>query len=137
MVRGGLPVRALSRPVLAALLVVASAALAEEPRIALPPGFRITEFASGLTALHYFVDYIGMRDGMAYVATWFFDGEELLSVDLVWDEGESGTFTDNVYRKSGDGWQRREGGSWKATDGTSGTTPDRCPRRLRPPHAVH
>lgn len=47
MARGGLPVRALSRALLAALLVVASAALAEEPRIALPPGFRITEFASG------------------------------------------------------------------------------------------
>ena len=61
-----------------------------------------TTFASGLTELRYFVDYVGMQDGMAYVATWYFDGEELLSVDLTWDEGASGTFTDNVYRKSGE-----------------------------------
>lgn len=61
-----------------------------------------TTFASGLAELRYFVDYAGMQDGMAYAATWFFDGEELLSVDLTWDAGESGTFTDNLYRKSGE-----------------------------------
>lgn len=61
-----------------------------------------TTFASGLTELRYFVDYVGMRDGMAYEAKWFFDDDELLSVDVIWDEGESGTFTDNIYRKSGD-----------------------------------
>lgn len=61
-----------------------------------------TTFESGLTELRYFVDYIGMQDGMAYEAKWIFNGEELLTVDLAWDEGESGTFTDNIYRKSGD-----------------------------------
>jgi hypothetical protein len=61
-----------------------------------------TTFEAGLTEVRYFGDYVGMKEGMAYEAKWTFNGEELLTVDLEWDEGESGTFTDNIYRKSGD-----------------------------------
>lgn len=61
-----------------------------------------SSFAAGLTDLYFFVDYIGMQDGMRFEERWMFDGAELLSVDLEWDRGESGTFSDNIYRKNGD-----------------------------------
>ncbi len=59
-------------------------------------------FPAGLTELYYFVDYVGMQNGMRFDERWLFDGEELLEVNLTWDEGASGTFSDSIYRKSDD-----------------------------------
>ncbi|MBN2003321.1 MAG: trypsin-like peptidase domain-containing protein [Anaerolineae bacterium] len=59
-------------------------------------------FPTGTAELRYFVDYTGMRDGMDFEARWYFDGEVLLEVNVTWDSGDKGTFTDNIYRKDGD-----------------------------------
>jgi S1-C subfamily serine protease len=61
-----------------------------------------TDFAGGLTELYYFIDYTGMRDGMTYGEVWYFDGEELLSMEIPWEGGESGTFHNYIYRDNGD-----------------------------------
>ncbi|MFN2110945.1 MAG: hypothetical protein ACK2UI_14925, partial [Anaerolineae bacterium] len=59
-------------------------------------------FSSGTEELHFFVEYNGMQDGLSFDERWLFDGDELLTVNLTWDQGKSGTFSDFIYRKSGD-----------------------------------
>ena len=61
-----------------------------------------TTFPTGLTELHFFCTYAGMRDGMGFDERWLLDGEELVTFDMVWDRGDSGTFHDSIYRNSGD-----------------------------------
>lgn len=59
-------------------------------------------FPTGLQELRYFVNYVGMQDGLSFTEKWYFDDEELLTMDLTWDVGEAGTFTDNIYRQGGE-----------------------------------
>ena len=59
-------------------------------------------FSSGTEELHFFVEYNGMQDGLSFDERWLFDGDELLTVNIAWDQGKSGTFSDFIYRKSGD-----------------------------------
>ena len=59
-------------------------------------------FSSGTEELHFFVEYNGMQDGLSLDERWLFDGDELLTVNLTWDQGTNGTFSDFIYRTNGD-----------------------------------
>ncbi len=59
-------------------------------------------FPSGTEELHFFVEYNGMQDGLSFDERWLFDGEELLTVNVTWEQGTSGTFSDFIYRKNGE-----------------------------------
>ncbi len=59
-------------------------------------------FSSGTDELHFFVEYNGMQDGLSFDERWLFDGEELLTVNVTWDQGDRGTFSDYIYRKNGE-----------------------------------
>jgi len=59
-------------------------------------------FPTGTTELHFFFDYVGMQDGMDLGVRWLFNGGEILNYNEVWSWGESGTFTDYIYRTGGE-----------------------------------
>ncbi len=59
-------------------------------------------FSSGVKELHFFVEYNEMQDGLRFDERWFYNGEELLVINLTWDQGKSGTFSDYIYRKNGE-----------------------------------
>jgi len=61
-----------------------------------------TRFASGLQELRFFCDYAGMQDGMAFDERWLLGGQEIVTFDLTWEWGESGTYDNSIYRTSGD-----------------------------------
>jgi hypothetical protein len=61
-----------------------------------------TSFASGLQELHFFCDYAGMQDGMALDERWLLGGEEIVTFNQTWEWGESGTYHNTIFRKSGD-----------------------------------
>jgi S1-C subfamily serine protease len=61
-----------------------------------------TSFPSGLSELHFFCDYAGMQDGMSFDEKWLVNGEELVTFNVVWDQGESGTYHDFIHRTSGE-----------------------------------
>jgi hypothetical protein len=61
-----------------------------------------TSFAAGQQELHFFCDYAGMQDGMAFDERWLLEGEEIVTFNQTWESGESGTFHDYIYLTSGD-----------------------------------
>ncbi len=60
-----------------------------------------TSFPAGLKELHFFCDYTGMQDGLNLDEKWLLDGEELVTFNVVWEWGESGTYHDYIYRSTG------------------------------------
>lgn len=61
-----------------------------------------TNFATGLQELHFFCDYAGMQDGMSLDEKWLVNGQELVTFNVVWDQGATGTYHDSIYRTSGE-----------------------------------
>ncbi|TET54658.1 MAG: carboxypeptidase regulatory-like domain-containing protein [Anaerolineales bacterium] len=61
-----------------------------------------TVFDTGLLELHLFFDFAGMQNGMDFDETWLLDGEELVTFEMAWQDGPSGTFHDYIYRTSGE-----------------------------------
>jgi hypothetical protein len=59
-------------------------------------------FAAGLEELHAFSDYSGMEDGLDFAITWYVDGQLVIESPYEWDEGESGTWHDYLYNRSGE-----------------------------------
>jgi len=55
-------------------------------------------FASGLTELFFFFDYTGMEDGLSLDEQWLLNGEEIVTFNVTWQWGESGTYQDSIYR---------------------------------------
>jgi len=60
-----------------------------------------TIFSTGLAELHFFCTYAGMQDGMGFDEKWILNGEELVTFEMVWEEGANGTFHDSINRDSG------------------------------------
>lgn len=58
-------------------------------------------FPSGLEELHAFSAYEGMEDGLDFVVNWYINGEKVIESPYEWDGGESGTWHDYLYSKSG------------------------------------
>jgi len=61
-----------------------------------------TSFPSGLSELYFFCEYAGMQDGMSFDEKWLINGEELVTFNIVWEMGASGTYYDSIYRTSGE-----------------------------------
>jgi serine protease Do len=61
-----------------------------------------TSFPAGLKEIFFFTDYSGMQDGLSFEEKWLYNGEELITFDLTWQSGASGTFYDSIYRTGGD-----------------------------------
>jgi hypothetical protein len=61
-----------------------------------------TSFAAGQKELHFFCDYAGMQDGMAFDERWLLEGEEIVTFNQTWDSGVNGTIHDSIYLTSGD-----------------------------------
>ena len=59
-------------------------------------------FPTGLEELHFFCDYAGMQDGMDFDEKWIVNGEELVTFNVVWEEGANGVYHDSIYRTSGE-----------------------------------
>ena len=59
-------------------------------------------FPTGLEELHFFCDYTGMQNGMNVDEKWVLNGKEIATFDILWEQGESGTLHDYIYRSSGD-----------------------------------
>nr|HID15118.1 hypothetical protein [Anaerolineae bacterium] len=78
---------------------IAFAAGVDEQGNPVNPG---TTFSTGLLELHFFCTYAGMQNGMNFDEKWLLNGEELVTFNLVWEEGTSGTFHDYIYRTSGE-----------------------------------
>ncbi len=58
-------------------------------------------FASGLEELHAFSEYTGMEDGLDFVIHWYVDDQKVIEAPYEWDAGESGTWHDYLYNRSG------------------------------------
>jgi hypothetical protein len=43
-----------------------------------------------------------MQNGMSFDEKWIVNGEELVTFNVVWDEGASGVYHDSIYRTSGE-----------------------------------
>lgn len=61
-----------------------------------------TTFPTGLAELHFFCTYAGMQNGMNFDERWLLNGEELVTFNIVWEEGANGTYHDYIYRSSGE-----------------------------------
>lgn len=57
---------------------------------------------TGLAELHFFCTYAGMQNGMNFDERWLLNGEELVTFNIVWEEGANGTYHDYIYRSSGE-----------------------------------
>ncbi len=59
-------------------------------------------FPSGLEELHAFSDYDGMENGLDFVVHWYVNGEQVIESPYSWEQGESGTWHDYLYSRSGE-----------------------------------
>ncbi len=65
------------------------------------PGMPTVLVPAGTTLLYAFFNYDNMRNGTPWTLTWFKDGRETLTRDLVWDSGRNGYYWFELRSRSG------------------------------------